>query len=62
MKEFGEKVARGWHRNRLEYLTHISPVIDAMRDDMQEHFLSCHFTGIAIGKSEPNRLTEFAGR
>jgi len=62
MKKFGEKVARGCHRNGLEYLPHIAPVIGAMRDDMQEHFFFCHFTGITIGEAEPNRLTELVGR
>ncbi len=52
----------GGHRNGLENLTHIAPVISAMRVDMQEHFFSCHFTGIAIRETKPNRLTKFAGR
>jgi hypothetical protein len=62
MKKFGEKVTRWCHRNGLEYLPHIAPVIGAMRDDMEEHFFSCHFPGIAIGETELNHLMDLVFR
>jgi hypothetical protein len=48
MEEFGEKVAWGRHRNRLEYLTHIASVIGAMRDDMQGHFSISVLTSLFV--------------
>ena len=51
----------GWRdRDQLEHLTDVATVVCPVRNDVQEHFLSCHCSCITVSETESDAFLQLA--